>query len=58
MYYYEVTIYLTGSTEHTATFKIDESEIHDFIRFITDNVNNLFIINVVRRTVYNNHGGV
>lgn len=50
MYYYEVTIYFTG-TDGSTTFKIDEKEIHSFLRFITDHVDNLFIFNVVRHTI-------
>ena len=52
--YYEVTIYYAGTTE-TNTFKIDENQIHSFIKFITDHVNDLYGINVIRRI---NHGGV
>ena len=50
MYYYEVTIYFTGSAGST-TFKIDEKEIHLFLRFITDHVNDLHVFNVIRHTI-------
>jgi hypothetical protein len=51
MCYYEVTIYLMEPTGYSTTFKIDEKEIHEFLRFITDHVENLFIFNVVRHTI-------
>lgn len=50
MYYYEVTIYLAG-TMNSTTFKIDENEIHSFIKFITDHVDKLFAFNVIRKTI-------
>lgn len=50
MYYYEVTIYLVG-TAGNITFKIDEKEIHSFLKFLTEHVNNLHVFNVVKHSV-------
>ena len=50
MYYYEVTIYLVGTTANI-TFDIDENQIHSFLKFITDHVNDLHIFNVIRHTI-------
>ena len=50
MYYYEVTIYLMGTTENI-TLVIDEKQIHSFLKFITDHVNDLHIFRVVRHTI-------
>ena len=50
MYYYEVTIYLVGTTDNIK-FDIDENQIHSFLKFITDHVKELHIINVIRHTI-------
>lgn len=48
--YYEVTIYLMGTTGST-TFKIDEKEIHSFLKFITNHVKELHVFSVIRHYI-------
>lgn len=48
--YYQVTISYLG-TAAKDTFKIDEKEIHSFLKFITEHIANLELFVVIVQTV-------
>ena len=48
--YYKVIAYLEGSTERI-TVIVNGNELHDYIKFITDNVEKLFVFYVLRHTL-------